>query len=358
MMVDRVDAKLHKNRQMRSPSRGKAPTEPAAATLNDRGESLSDRKLEMAARAAWLYHAKGRRQDQIATELAVSRQIVQRLVALAASENLIRFQLLHPMSECIELAERVRDTFNLVYCEVAPASKHGDGDIETVATAAALYLENLLLQKAPITVALGNGQAMRQTANRIPMMNRPQHKCISLMGNLTRYGWASHYDVVMRLAERIGGQCYPVPMPVVTNTIEEREFIQNQMAYRSFLSLIEEATVLMMGMGYIDWQAPLHLDGHITDVELGEAMQAGAVGELLGHSFTARGELLVGGYHDRLTSYLLPSPAKRTTMIVQTGSVRVPGIVAALSGHLANSLITDEHTARLLLEQQRHDRKG
>ena len=85
---------------------------------------------------------------------------------------------------------------------------------------------------------------MRETANRIPMMNRPQHECISLMGNLTRYGSASHYDVVMRLAERIGGQCYPVPMPVVTNTVEERDFIQNQMAYRSFLSLIEEATVL------------------------------------------------------------------------------------------------------------------
>jgi len=352
MAGDRTDVQLGKNTLMRSPSRGKAPTEPAAETSNDRGESLSDRKLEMAARAAWLYHAKGRRQDQIAAELNVSRQIVQRLVALAASENLIRFQLIHPMSECIELAERVRETFDLVYCEVAPASRltDGDGDIDTVATAAALYLENLLLQKAPITVALGNGQAMRETANRIPMMSRPQHKCISLMGNLTRYGWASHYDVVMRLAERIGGQCYPVPMPVVTNTIEERQFIQNQLAYRSFLSLIEEATVLMMGMGYIDWQAPLHLEGHITDLELGEAMQAGAVGELLGHSFTAQGTLLDGGYHDRLTSYLLPSPARRTTMIVQTGSIRVAGIRAALQGRLANSLITDEQTARLLLD--------
>ena len=335
---------------MRSPSCGKIPTETTAKPSGDRSETLSDRKLEMAARAAWLYHAKGRRQDQIAQELNLSRQTVQRLVALAAAENLIRFQLIHPLSECIELAERLREKFDLVYCEVAPASKLGDGDIETVATAAALYLENLLLQKAPTTVALGNGQAMRETANRIPMMNRPQHKCISLMGNLTRYGWASHYDVVMRLAERIGGQPYPVPMPVVTNTIEERQFIQNQFAYKSFLSLIEEATVLMMGMGYIDWQAPLHLDGHITDVELGEAMQAGAVGELLGHSFTVQGKLLTGGYHDRLTSYLLPSPARRTTMIVQTGSIRVVGIRAALQGRLANSLITDEQTARLLLE--------
>jgi DNA-binding transcriptional regulator LsrR (DeoR family) len=337
---------------MRSPSRGNAPDDPSSAEGADRSESLSDRKLEMAARAAWLYHAKGRRQDQIAAELNVSRQIVQRLVALAASENLIRFQLIHPLSECIELAERLREAFDLVYCEVAPASKLGDGDIETVATAAALYLENLLQQKAPTTIAIGNGQAMRETANRVPLMHRPQHKCISLMGNLTRYGWASHYDVVMRLAERISAQCYPVPMPVVTNTIEEWSFIQTQPAYRSYLSLIDEATVLIMGMGYIDWQAPLHLDGHITDVELGEAMQAGAIGEVLGHSFDKHGRLLENGYHKRLTSYQLPVPAKCTTMIVQTGSVRAAAMRAALSGRIANSLITDEQTARLLLEME------
>lgn len=333
---------------MRSPSRGNAPDEAA-----DRGESLSERKLEMAARAAWLYHAKGRRQDQIAAELNVSRQIVQRLVALAASENLIRFQLIHPLSECIELAERLREAFNLVYCEVAPASRLGDGDIETVATAAALYLENLLLQKAPTTIAIGNGQAMRETANRVPLMQRPQHKCISLMGNLTRYGWASHYDVVMRLSERISAQCYPVPMPVVTNTVDERSFIQSQPAYKSYLSLIDEASVLIMGMGYIDWRAPLHLDGHVTDLELGEAMQAGAIGEVLGHSFDAQGRLLDGGYHERLTSYRLPVPARRTTVIVQTGSVRAAAMRAALSGRIANGLITDEQTARLLLELEK-----
>ena len=344
--------KLGKAAEMGSPSRGRTPEVHAPDGANDRSETLSDRKLEMAARAAWLYHAKGRRQDEIAAELNVSRQIVQRLVALASSENLIRFQLMHPLSGCIELAERLREVFDLVYCEVAPALKLGDGDIESVATTAALYLENLLLQKAPTTIAIGNGQAMRETVNRVPLMNRPQHKCISLMGNLTRYGWASHYDVVMRLAERVSAQCYPLPMPVVTNSVEERVFIQNQPSYKSFLSIIAEANVLMMGMGYIDWQAPLHLDGHITDHELGEAMQAGAVGELLGHSFTAQGQFLAGGYHDRLTSYHLPVPAKRTTMIVQTGSIRAAAIRTALNGRLANSLITDEQTARILLELQ------
>jgi DNA-binding transcriptional regulator LsrR (DeoR family) len=36
--------------------------------------NTSNRKLDLAARAAWLYYIRGRTQDEIATELNVSRQ--------------------------------------------------------------------------------------------------------------------------------------------------------------------------------------------------------------------------------------------------------------------------------------------
>lgn len=337
----------HEPPRSRRAERSTAAEEPTRAP--GRGEAQSDRKLELAARAAWLYHAKGRRQDEIARELNISRQIVQRLIALAAAEGLIRFQLIHPLSECIELAERLRERFGPIFCEVAPTERGNEEDISSVATAAALYLETLLGQKEPLTIGIGNGAAMRETTLRLPRMNCPQHTCVSLMGNLTRHGRASHYDVVMRMSERIGAQSYPMPMPVVANSVAEREVLQAQLAYRSFLSLVSEASILLMGIGFMDGEAPLHRDGFITEAELREAQRQGAIGELLGHGVDAEGRLLTGGYHDRLTSYAPISPPQRPTMIVQTGRVRVPAIRAALDGKLANCLITDENTARLLL---------
>lgn len=206
------------------------------AAPSDRSDPPTDRKLELAARAAWLYHAKGRRQDQIAVELNLSRQVVQRLIALAASENLIRFQLIHPMARCIELAERLRERWDLVSCEVAPSRNGLDEDVASIATTAALYLESFLTQRAPLTVGVGNGSTMREIVSRVVPMAQPQHKCVSLMGNLTRQGRAAQHDVVMRLAERVGAQCYPLPMPVVTNTVAEREVLQAQIAYQAFQS--------------------------------------------------------------------------------------------------------------------------
>jgi DNA-binding transcriptional regulator LsrR (DeoR family) len=128
----------------------------------------------------------------------------------------------------------------------------------------------------------------------------------------------------VRITERVGAQCYPLPMPVVTNTVEERQVLQAQLGYKTMLSLLEEASLSIMGLGYMGWQAPLHLDRFITDVELGQAMEAGAIGELLGHCINSEGQLLVGAYHDRLTSYLILAPAKRPTMILQSGAKRVP----------------------------------
>jgi DNA-binding transcriptional regulator LsrR (DeoR family) len=320
-----------------------------SADAQERPDPPNERKLEITARAAWLYHAKGRRQDQIAADLNLSRQIVQRMIALAASENLIRFQLLHPLAECIELAERVRERFDLVYCEVAPSRDPVEEDIATIATTAALYLENILNQHAPATLAVGNGSTMRDIVSRVAPMTRPQHKIVSLMGNLTRHGRAAPHDVVMRLADRVGAQCYPLPMPVVTNTVAEHEVLQAQIAYHSYLSLIDEASVAMMGIGHVGWKAPLHVDGFITDVELAQVMEAGAVGELLGQCIDESGNLIRSSYHDRLTSHKLPIPATKPTVIVQVGKIRVPAIRAALGRRIANALITDENTARLIL---------
>lgn len=317
--------------------------------MMERSDPAGERRLDLAARAAWLYYFKSRTQEQIATELNISRQIVQRLIALANSERLIRFQLIHPLAESIELADRLRDRFELIYCDVCLSESGSSEDIPSVATQATFYLENIIQQKAPLTIGMGSGGAMREVSRRLPPMDRPQHHCVSLMGNLTRDGRATHYDVVTRLAERLNAQCYPLPVPVVTNTIEEREVLQAQPGYGVLRSLVEEATLLIMGIGFWGPQATLYRDGFITAAETAQAMDAGGVGELLGCAISADGEIVDAAYHDRLTSFVRTQPADRPTTIVASGVYRAPAIRAALKGRLANSLITDENTARLVL---------
>lgn len=317
-----------------------------------KAEENSARKLDQAARAAWLYHAKGQRQDEVARTLNVSRQNVQRLIALASTENLIRFQLVHHLASAIELEERLRSRFGLVYCEVVPSVADEEGNALSVATALAYYIENMLQGDTPVTIGMGGYRIMRQVAALVTPMQRPMHHFVALMGNMTRHGRASHYDVIMGLAERVGAECYPLPMPVVTGSVQEKNVLQQQMAFKTSASLVDSADLLVSGVGYMAPDAPLYRDGFIVQEELQQMLDDGAVGEILGHCFDASGRLLTGGHHERLTSFAPLSPPRRRTMIAQTGYRRFPAIKAAFGGKLANCLITDEATARALLDEQ------
>ena len=76
--------------------------------------------LDEAARAGWLYYVAGMTQDQIATELGVSRQRAQRLVSKAMAEGLVRVRLGHRIGRCLELETDLIRRFGLQQARVAP----------------------------------------------------------------------------------------------------------------------------------------------------------------------------------------------------------------------------------------------
>jgi DNA-binding transcriptional regulator LsrR (DeoR family) len=79
-------------------------------------------------------------------------------------------------------------------------------------------------------------------------------------------------------------------------------------------------------------------------------MRLGAVGEITGWAYDAKGKLIKGGTNRRLTSIPPQMPAQTTTIAAAVGQAKVPAIKAALVGGLINGLITDEATARAILD--------
>ncbi|MBU1314816.1 MAG: sugar-binding transcriptional regulator [Alphaproteobacteria bacterium] len=309
----------------------------------------STQRLDLAARAAWLSYEKGRTQDQIAHELQVSRQVVQRLIALAHSSDLIEFRLKHALTDCIHLAEELRERFDLRSCEVAMNETSSTEDVATVGAAAARYLELVVSAKEEMIIGVGNGKTMREMSRRLRKISRPNCCCVSLMGNLTRDGRASNHDVVTWVADRLAAECYPRPMPVVTNTIPEREVLQAQPGFLSIQKMIGRSHLLIMGIGYWGPQASLLRDGFLTVAEAEQAMDAGAIGEFLGYAIDGDGQIIDAAYHARLTSYMPQKNPEKPVVVVASGTNRAPAIRAALTGRLANCLITDFNTAQLLL---------
>jgi DNA-binding transcriptional regulator LsrR (DeoR family) len=307
-------------------------------------------RLDEAARAGWLYFVAGNTQDEIARKLKVSRPTAQRLVSLALSERLITFRLDHPIAACMELAAALAARFDLSFCEVVPTDPVSDSLTLGAAESAAAFLEQRLRDAEPIVVAIGTGRTLRAAVECMPRMKCHQHKLVSLVGHISMQGSASFFDVLARLSDLTEAPHYPMPLPVVVPTRDQRNQLLHLEPVMRVIELGQAADVTLVGIGRMDESAPLHLDGFISAEELAEMRRLGAVGEVTGWAFDAAGRIIEGGTNERLTSVPREVPPSRLVVGVAQGTGKVLSIHAALRGRIVNGLITNETTARSLLD--------
>ncbi len=296
-----------------------------------------------------MYYVAGRTQDEIALELAISRQSAQRLVARAVADKLIRFRFDHPLATCMQLGERLSERYRLRYCSVVPTLHGAAEDYAAIAIAGAQYLEHWFAQRQPLVIGFSTGRTLRAIAGEMAPIEAPQHKVFSVCGTIAWNGRAGWYEPVMRIVERTGAQFFPMPMPVVVETLAERDLMQTQRPYRILSELALQARCLMVGIGHIGWRAPLHLGGFITDLELTALIEAGAVGEIGGRSYDSDGHFIDHPVNARVVTLPLADPTGCVRVGVGGGSAKVAAIKAALAGSLVNGLITDETTAAAVL---------
>jgi DNA-binding transcriptional regulator LsrR (DeoR family) len=310
---------------------------------------LQERRLDQAARAAWFYYIAGNTQDEVATKLGVSRQTAQRLISIAVTEKLIKFRLDHPIAACVEVEERIRDRFNLDMCTVVPTAESLSGPVGGVAVALAEQIEKALSASESAVIGLSTGRTLLAAVAEVPTMNQPDHKIISLIGAMSRDGRASHYEVVSRLADRTNAQCFPMPTPVLTTTVEERKLLQSQRSYQTIVSLASTASACFVGVCEIAWNCPLQRDGFLTEAEVVELADRGAVGEIAGWAFNSAGHVLEGSTNDRVAGVPMSMLQNLPTIAAGSGTNKTQAIRAALRGRLVKGLITDLATAQTLL---------
>ncbi len=315
-----------------------------------RPEGNGASRLDDAARAGWLYYVAGNTQDEIARKLNVSRPTAQRLVALALAKRLISFRLEHPIAACMELAAALTERYQLVYCEVAPSDPESDSVILGVAERAAAFLEQKLKAPEPLVVALGTGRTLRAAVERMESMSCPHHRLVSLVGHISMRGSASFYDVLAHLSNLTQAPHYPMPLPVVVPSREQRDQLMQLEPVVRVLELGAAADVTLIGIGQMDENAPVYVDGFISKKELTEMRRLGAVGEVTGWAYDAAGRIIAGGFNQRLTSVPRIVPPEQQVVGVAQGTGKVLPIHAALRGRIVNGLITNESTARSLLD--------
>jgi len=331
------------------------PLEPMPAAL-----PAADLEDSLSLRAAWLAYVGGYTQEQIARRIHVSRVKAQRLVASALQKGLVKFWIEGVPAECMALEEALLARFSLAHCTVVPsiaAAETGGSEIPPLAQAAARMLahalDNMAGDAAPC-IGVGHGRTLAALVECLPRMALAQARFVSLLGSLTRSSAANPWDVVSRLAQRSGGQCFFLPAPLFADSSRDAQVLRAQSGVRQVLQLLDACRLCVIGIGALDAAGHVQRLHSMTAADRQRLLAAGAVGEVCGCFINAQGKIIDDEMHARLIGMALPALRGRQVLAVAGGAYKAQAIAAALRSGVISSLVTDEVAARRVLDDAAH----
>ena len=302
-------------------------------------------------RAAWLHYVGGLTQAAVAKKLGVPSVKAHRMIAKAVADGLVKVSIDGDVVECIELEAELCRTYGLNVCEVAPDLGEEGLPLRTLAQVGGSFIGRQLDQKFHKIIGFGHGRTLAAAVRFMPHSDANSTRFVSLLGGLTRNFSANPHDVMHLIAEKTRAQAHVVPVPFFANTTEDRKVLLAQKGVKDVFAMAEDATLKIVGIGTVDEKTQLVQSGMIEPEEIRQVVDQGGVGELLGHFFDNAGTLLETNLTSRTLATSLSNQSDKQIVALAGGEEKIAPIKAVLqSGQLAG-LITDERTARRLLNK-------
>lgn len=304
----------------------------------------------LAIRAAWLHYVGGMRQAEVAKRLGVPSVKAHRLIARVVAEGAVKVSIEGEIIECIALEEALCARFGLQTCEVAPDLEEEGLPLRALGLAGASRLRRWLESGEEPMIGIGHGRTLAEAVRAMPRLTTTGLSFVSLLGGLTRNFSANPHDVMHMLAEKTGARAYVMPVPFFANSTEDREVLLSQRGVAEVFQLAETAPLKIVGIGTVEAETQLVTSGMIERAEIEEISAAGGVGEMLGHFFDPAGHALKTPLTSRTLAVSLDESRNDRIIALAGGAAKVDAIRAVLNSGRLSGFITDERTARALME--------
>ncbi len=313
---------------------------------NERLSRFPDQELK--ARAAWHYYVEGLTQEQISELLGVGRIKVHRILSAAREEGVVQFRIRESVAGCIQLEKQLSGRFGLAGAVVVPAAADAGQAPRLVGHAAAAYLADTI--GPGDVIALGWGRTLKFAIGELPRRPLPGTTVVSMLGVLTHAQPLNPTESAWELAEKIGAECYLLPVPVYADRPQDRDAFMSQRSVKDVMLRARRANRAVISVGSIAADSPIAGYGFIRPSEFEELKAAGAVGDILCHFVDAAGRSIDHDVNHRVCAYPLDELADiGDILLVSGGAEKVAVMRAALQRIKVSVLITDEQAARGLL---------
>ncbi|MFK8079917.1 MAG: sugar-binding transcriptional regulator [Granulosicoccus sp.] len=315
-------------------------------------QEIEQNASSMAVRAAWLHYAGGHTQAEVARKLGLTSLKAHRLITKANNEGLVKVYIDGDVAECVALETSLADKHQLSYCEVVPDLDETDLPLRALGIAGAQFLKRVIENSEHESIGIGHGRTLAACVNFLPRIHRPDKQIVSLLGGFSKKFSANPHDVIHLMAQRTDASAYVMPVPFFANTVNDKKVIMQQVGINEVMQLARQTSIKIAGIGSVDVQASMVANSMLEKKEIRGVHKAGGRGEVLGHFFDANGQPVETELSQRTMGLTLKDLKNTRITAIAGGDTKVEAIQSILESGLLSGLITDERTARALVDNE------
>lgn len=291
-------------------------------------------------KVAWLYYINGLTQQEIASQLSLSRIKVIKMLEEARQRKIVRFYFSSVYRDKNEVEQQLIEKYNLKDSFVVPWSSNNNL-AENLGQATAMYLNDLIKEKT--YVGVGYGETMSAFLRHLSGITNKSLSVISMTGG------------VMPYISQIGNgsidiKHYLLPVPLVLSDKKLAELMIKEKSVSDVINMIEKVNIVVSSLGSMEENSTILKTGLLSTDKYNVLKDKGAVGDMLMHFIDKNGNLVDDEIEDRIISTKLDKIQDCDYVIVAAGGEdKLQIIHTAITHGLVNVLITDENTAKFLL---------
>lgn len=309
-------------------------------------------KLNKVIQAAKLYYLLDYNQNEIAQKLGVSRPTVSRLLQQAKSEGIVQITIMDPTENVENLAIQLEKKFQLKKAIVTSIPQYEDHIIKNyLGEKAAAFLNDIVKDDDIIGVTWGT--TLYHIAVELRQKFAKNVKVVQLKGGVSHAETNTYASEILYLF----GKAYNttplnLPLPAIVDHVVVKQAMEADRHIRRILEMGEKANIAIFTIGSIKTDSLLFQLGYFTDSDL-ESLYGKAVGDICSRFFDKDGQVCNESLNQRTLGVNLDELSKKEySIVVAGGPNKIEGIYGALKGKYANVLITDQFTAKFLLDKK------
>ena len=313
------------------------------------------KRISQSVEVAKLYYIDELDQKEIAKKLDVSRPTVSRLLQYARENQIVNIEIHNPYAKAIELGEELSKKYGADIVVVPDNYDDLEEPLEVVTAYAANFLFQLV--KEDNTIGIGWGKTINALSKQLLKLSQSESykapsglDVVQLKGSVSlSHAETYAYQAINNFSQVFNTRPQYLPLPTIFDEVSTKDTVEADRFMNRILTLGREADIAVFSAGTVRKNALLFQLDYLTDSEK-ENLRKHAVGDIVSRFIDSKGNVVDEELNKRTVGIQLEELKDiKYSILIASGTSKVSGVHATLTGGYCNHVIIDTLLAQNLI---------